>query len=548
MTIDAIDLSIMGQSLLAIAREMGQKLVTSAYSTIIREARDASTAILDRDGQIVAQAEMIPIQLGSMGATLKPCLERYPTETLREGDFLVNNHPYFGGQHLQDVFLFTPVFVDGELVCFCGSTAHHLDLGGRRSIHRTALDFYQEGLVLPPMKLRFDTDWTDGAFRRMISANIRVPDQTLGDFDAQFAANSLGVMRVQELAKRYGREGVKAAMDRLITYAEATMRAGISRIPDGTYTAEDELDDHGNCERIFVRATVVVKGDTISLDYAGTSPQFENNLNAPVASSMAAALSCMKGLFLPSDVPFNEGTVKPVHISFPLGSFIHPRSPAAVGARMEACYRLYCATMKAMAQAMPDKAIASGFDASIVTRFAHQLPSGKFSIAHEVHGGGFGAAPTEDGADGIAASLSNVTNTPVEALDMEYDHIRVREYSLAEDSCGYGKYRGGLGLHRAYEVLKDGVEFSCFGDRFEVRPKGLFGGTPGSLAQCHVTRDGRTTMVDRQQSAFLKSGDVVVIQTSGGAGHGNPGERSKERVAKDLAEGSISSRYLSSVQ
>lgn len=546
MKIDVIDLSIIGQSLLAIAREMGQKLVNSAYSPIIREARDASTAILDRNGQIVAQAEMIPIQLGSMGTTLRPCLEKFPPETLREGDFLINNHPYYGGQHLQDVFIFTPVFFEGELICFAGSTAHHLDIGGRKSINRTPLDLYQEGVVLPPMKLRFDSDWQEGsAFRQMFCANIRMPEQTLGDFEAQFAANALGEQRVLELARRYGSEGVQASMTHLIDYSEAVLRASIKKMPDGVYEGEDRLDDCDDAgQPLTVRVKVTVQGDQLAIDYAGTSAQFETNMNAPVASSLAAAFSCVKSLLVPSDVPFNEGTLRPVVANFPLGSFLNPIAPAAVGARMEACYRIYCATMKAMAQALPEIAISSGFDASIVTRFALRLADGRLKIAHEVHGGGFGAAPTEDGADGIAASLSNVTNTPVEAMDMEYPHVRIREYALAKDSCGYGKYRGGLGLRRSYEVLLNDVEFSCFGDRFEVQPTGLAQGTAGSLASCTVQRRGTTSHFDHHQPATMQRGDIVTITTSGGAGHGDVRERSPERIAADLADGYLSWREL----
>lgn len=308
----------------------------------------------------------------------------------------------------------------------------------------------------------------------------------------------------------------------------------------GSFEGEDCLDDCGvDGKPLTVRVKVTVNNDTLSLDYAGTSGQFDDNMNAPLASSLAAAFSCVKALLVPSDVPFNEGTLRPVSVAFPSGSFVNPITPAAVGARMEACYRIYCATMKAMARALPSVAISSGFDASIVTRFAHRLADGRLKIAHEVHGGGFGAAPTEDGADGIAASLSNVTNTPVEAMDMEYPHIRIREYALAIDSCGYGKFRGGLGLKRSYEVLTDGVEFSCFGDRFSVRPDGLAGGLAGSLAKCQVAREGQTTAFDHHRPAVMRKGDVVTVCTSGGAGHGDVRERSAERIASDLADGYV---------
>jgi N-methylhydantoinase B len=199
MNINPVDASIIGQALMAIAREMGRKLVSAAFSTIIREARDTSTAILTADGQMIAQAEMIPIQLGSMSATLKPCLEKFSLDSIGEDDFFINNHPYRGGQHLQDVFIFLPVFVDGELIAFCGSTAHHLDLGGQRGINRIRLDYFQEGFVIPPMKLSMSRDWR-GAFYDLLTANIRAPDLTIGDFDAQCLRRQAMLRRARRAA------------------------------------------------------------------------------------------------------------------------------------------------------------------------------------------------------------------------------------------------------------------------------------------------------------------------------------------------------------
>ena len=205
MTLDPVDYAVISQALLAAAREMGTKLVRSAYSNIVREARDASAAILDPHGNIVAQSEMVPMQLGSMNTTLRACLALYPAATLTEDDFLVNNHPYHGGQHLQDVFIFRPVFVDGELIAFAGSTAHHLDLGGGSAgLNAMASDVYQEGLLLPPLKFSLSRDWNGGNFERLLAANIRVPDQTLGDFNAQFAAKAIGIERVRGLCAKYG--------------------------------------------------------------------------------------------------------------------------------------------------------------------------------------------------------------------------------------------------------------------------------------------------------------------------------------------------------
>jgi N-methylhydantoinase B len=538
MNINPVDASIIGQALMAIAREMGRKLVSAAFSTIIREARDTSTAILTADGQMIAQAEMIPIQLGSMSATLKPCLEKFPLDSIGEDDFFINNHPYRGGQHLQDVFIFLPVFVDGELIAFCGSTAHHLDLGGQRGINRIRLDYFQEGFVIPPMKLSMSRDWR-GAFYDLLTANIRAPDLTIGDFDAQFAANRIGVRRLQELAAKHGTATLKAAMAHFVDYSEALMRAAVRGVPNGRYVGEDRLDHCGIDGRpITARVVVAVEHESLTLDFAGSSQQVDTNINAPIASSTAAALSCLKALLLPLDVPFNEGTARVVDCRFPLGSFVNPRPPAAVGARMEACYRVYCAVMKAMAKAVPDMAVSSGFDASVVTRFAHRSDT-RLQVAHEVHGGGFGASRASDGADGVAASLSNVTNTPVEAADMEFDHIRIVAYELIANSGGDGEFRGGLGLRRVYEVLQDDVEFSFFGDRLVVKPDGLKNGAPGTNARCTLQRKGQSEPFDPQQITILRRGDIVTIETSGGAGYGESKRRSADLRKRDLAQGFV---------
>ena len=249
---------------------------------------------------------------------------------------------------------------------------------------------------------------------------------------------------------------------------------------------------------------------------------------------------CLKGVLLPSDVPFNHGTALPITIEAPLGTLVNPRPPAPVRARMETSYRTYCAIMKALAQAAPHLVIASGADSTLATCFIGR-EANRFRLLLEVHGGGFGASPREDGADGIAASLSNVTNTPVEAIDMEFDHIRVVEYGLIDDSCGSGRFRGGLGLRRVYEVTADNVEFSCYGDRFRQRPEGLLGGTPGQNARCTIERDGVASVPDLSASTPLRRGDRVVIETAGGAGYGDPSSREPSRLEADAVAGFVRS-------
>jgi N-methylhydantoinase B len=540
MALDPVDYAVISQALSAAAREMGTKLVRSAYSTIVREARDASAAILDREGNVIAQAEMIPMQLGSMGVTLRACLEAFPVETLTETSFLVNNHPFHGGQHLQDVFIFMPVFFKGDLVGFSGTVAHHLDLGGGSAgLNNSASDLYQEGLLLPPMCFDYERDWHGGNFERLLRANVRVPEQTLGDFNAQFSANRIGIERLKQLCSRYGRGTVLEAMQALTVHAETQLRAAIREIPDGTYTGEDAMDDDGvHDQPVWIRVAVTVAGDELKIDFAGTDGQVTRNINAPWASTFSAVMSCIKAVLIGSDEPFNEGSFRPVTLDVPLGSILNPRPPAPVRARMEPCYRAFCSVMKALSKVIPDKVIASGFDAALITCLA-RFDGNRYRVCLETYGGGFGASPATDGASGIAASLSNTTNSPVEALDMEFEHFRIVEYGLARGTIGHGRQRGGAGLHRKYEILQDGVDFSLYGDRFRIAPDGLFGGQSATRATATLIRDGKVLPVDLRNTTRLSKGDFVVITSAGGAGYGNPRERSQQQVAEDVEQGYI---------
>ena len=548
--LDPVDYAVISQALLAAAREMGTKLVRSAYSNIVREARDASCAILDPAGNIVGQSEMVPMQLGSMNTTLRACLAQYPADTLTQDDFLVNNHPFHGGQHLQDVFIFRPVFIAGELIAFAGSTAHHLDLGGGSAgLNALASDVYQEGLLLPPLKFSLSRDWNGGAFERLLAANIRVPDQTLGDFNAQFAAKAIGIERVRQLCAKYGVASVKATMAELIDYSERLLRAAIRALPDGVYTGEDAGDDiEGGGSPLWVRAKVTVSGDEMEIDFDGTCAQVGRNINSPIASTQSAVMSCIKGVLIGGDVPFNEGSFRPVKIKVPYGSILNPKPPAPVRARMLPCYRAYDAVMKALAKVvpMPARVIASGFDNALITCLA-RLSDGRYKVCLETYGGGFGASAHGDGADGIAAPLSNTTNSPIEALDMNFDYFRIAGYTLNPDSSGHGRQRGGLGMRRIYEILKDGVDFSLYGDRFEIAPEGLLGGTAGSLSRAEAFRGGTRLEIDLKRGTRLQKGDMVIVSTSGGAGFGDPKERAREQVRDDVDQGIIDGKVAREV-
>lgn len=539
--LDPVDYAIISQSLIAAAREMGAKLIRSAYSTVLREARDGSAALLDANGDTIAQAELIPMQLGTIGHVFRECARLYPNATLAPGDFFVINDPYSGGQHLQDVFFFHPIFYDGEVIAFSASVAHHLDVsGGDPGLNIAAPDVYAEGIIIPPIKLSMERDWNGGAFERLLRANVRVPHQTMGDFDAQIAANAIGAQRVGELADRYGASKVTAVMAALLDYSEARMRAALREIPDGVYVGEDAVDDDGlSTDPLPVRATVTIAGDRAMIDFTGTAPQVRRNLNAPFAATVSAALSCLKAALTSPDIPFNAGAFRPIDVTAPLGTVLNPRHPAPVRARMEVCSRAWNAIMKALSKAVPEKVIACGFDTTTSFVLSHLGEDG-WSVYLEIFGGGFGAADDTDGCDGVDNPLSNCSNTPIEALDQDFPFFRVVDYALRPDSCGRGRQRGGLGFTRSFEALKDGVRVALYSDRFRGRADGLFGGEAGASGYCVVRRGAQIIELKSKDAMDLRRGDVVTLGVGGGGGYGPPAERTPARIADDVADGIIS--------
>lgn len=540
-TLDPVDYAVISQALMASAREIGVKLIRSSYSNIVREAQDASAALFDRDGNVVAQAELIPMQLGPMSDIFRACARVVPPSKLKEGDFYINNDPFGGGQHLQDVFIYSPIFFEGELVGFAGTVSHHLDLGGGNpGLTPDAADVHAEGIIIPPSVYNVDRDWNGGPLERLIRANIRVPDQTIGDFYAQFAANAIGGERLKQLCRKYGTAKVAQAMKDLIAYSERRVRAAIAEIPDGDYYGEDSVDDDGlSDEPLLVKAKVSIRGDTISVDFSGTCPQVRRNLNCPWASTISATLAAIKSALTSPDIPYNEGVKRPITVSAPEGTLVNPLYPAPNRARMLAAYRCFCSVMKALSQVVPEKVIAGGNDATHSLAISH-LAGTRYQVYLEIYGGGFGASAHKDGCDAVDSALSNCTNTPIEATDMDFKHFRVVGYGLIQDSCGHGRQRGGLGLYRSFEILADQTNFACYSDRAKIAPYGLFGGTEGKRTRCEIVRDGEVISLKTKVQLELRKGDVLTLYAAGGAGYGPPAERDGADIARDIREGFIS--------
>jgi len=539
--LDPVDYAVISHALIAIAREMGTKLIRSSYSNIVREAQDASAALFDAEGNVVAQAELIPMHLGSMSEIFRACVEQCPREALKPGDFYINNDPYGGGQHLQDVFIFSPIFVAGEIIAFAGTVAHHLDLGGGNpGMTPDAVDVHAEGLIIPPSRYRYARDWNGGPLERLVAANVRVPAQTIGDFYAQFAANAIGTARIEELAARYGTSTLSAAMRELMNYSERRFRAALRAIPDGTYHGEDAVDDDGiGDEKLLVKAAVTIAGEHIAVDYAGTCHQVRRNLNCPWASTVSATLAALKSALTSPDIPFNEGFKRPIGVAAPKGTLVNPNYPAPVRARLLPAYRCFNAVLKALAQVVPDQVIAGGNDSTHALAISHLGPNG-YRVYLEICGGGFGGGPRRDGCDGVDSPLSNCTNTPVEATDMDFEHFRVIGYGLIPDTGGPGKHRGGLGLFRRFLILRDGANFATYTDRVRLAPYGLFGGGEGSRTRIEIERGGRVIKLKSKDRVDLKAGDILTLYSSGGGGFGSACERDPGLVADDVAQGYVS--------
>jgi len=537
-TVSPVDQAVITRALLAGSQEMGVKLIRSAHSPIVREAQDCSAALLDRRGNVVAQAELIALQLGSITHTFRPCLELYDLDEIGPDDFFINNDPYHGGQHLPDIFLFSPVFFDEKLVGFSATVVHHIDLGGGApGLNPKAGDIHQEGLVFPPTKYSFSRDWNGGGLERFVASNVRMPEATIGDLNAQFAANSIGAERIRELCRKFGSDALDAAMAEMLNYAERRMRSAIRAVPDGVYEGEAMIDDDGiGQEPVHIKAKLTIMGDNIEIDFVGSDPQVKTNMNNPFASTEAAAIACLKSVLTDPDVPINDGSTRAIKVIAPLGSVLNPIPPAPVRARLLPSYRVFNSVMSALAQVVPERVIAPGYDTATAACLS-EFRDGKYNIYLEIFGGGYGGGAYSDGCDGVDSALSNCSNIPLEAMELDYGFFRIENYALIPGSGGAGKHRGGLGFEKSYRILEDGVAFATYGDRFRIAPMGVFGGAAGRHAENLIERDGETIVVGSKAGLELKKGDLLIMRTGGGGGYGEPAERDNRLVARDLDEG-----------
>jgi len=505
--LDPVTLSVLASALAGIAEEMGAVLVRGAYSSNIKERRDCSAALFDREGRMVAQAEHIPVHLGAMPESVAAVMEHDP----QPGDVWLLNDPYRGGTHLPDITAVAPVALDGEVAGFSVTRAHHSDVGGMSpgSMPSDSRDIWQEGLVIPPLRLVGGGE-LDENLLALLLANVRTPDIRRGDLRAQIAANRVAEQRVAELVERRGREVVEAAFGEVLAYTERRTREAIARIPDGEYRASGEIEGDGVVdEDIPIEVAVTVDGDALRVDFAGTSDQVAGNVNCPLAVTRSACLFALR-VVLPRDIPANAGTFAALAIEAPEGSLVNARKPAAVVAgNVETSQRIADTVLLALAQAVDLPAQGQGTMNNLII-------GGRGWTYYETIAGGQGASGAGPGPSGVHVGMTNTLNTPVEALELEYP-MRVERYELVDGSGGDGHHRGGDGLERAVRVLEPAV-VNLLTDRRRHAPQGAEGGCPGEPGENRVGEDVLAPKARRE----LAEGDVVSVRTPGGGGWGEP--------------------------
>jgi N-methylhydantoinase B len=499
--LDPAALQVLVGALRAACEEMGAVLVRSAHSANIKERRDCSTALFDPAGELVMQAEHIPVHLGSMPDAVAAVLG----SGQRPGDLWVLNDPYRGGTHLPDITLVSPVFAGSELLGFAASRAHHADVGGPTAggMPATSRSLEEEGVVIAPG--RYDEDGL-----RELAGSMRNPSQRLADLRAQRAANLTGGRRLLELVDRHGTAAVRSGMAEILDYAERRTRTALRDVPDGRYEASDVLEaGRDGKQDAALRVVATVEEARLRLDFSGTDPQVEGNLNCPLAVTKSAAFFAVRVLTDP-DGPPSAGAFRPIEVSAPEGCLLNARPPAAVAAgNVETSSRVADLVLGALAHAVAAPAQGQGTMNNLT------LASGEFTY-YETTGGGQGACPDGDGPSAVHVAMSNTLNTPVEALEAEYP-LRVRELGLRRGSGGDGRHRGGDGIVREIEALEP-MRFTLITERRRHAPQGRDGGSGGE--------PGRNLLNGRELPAKaageLRPGDTLRVETPGGGGYGRP--------------------------
>lgn len=526
--IDPITLQLYRHRMAGVAEEMGITLRRTGYSPNIKERLDFSCATFDGAGRMIAQAAHIPAHLGAMPASVQTILARF--STWEPGDVVIVNDPFEGGNHLPDITMLSPVFATEDATdqsagpdFFVASRAHHADVGGMSpGSLPLSTEIYQEGIIIPPIKL-YQRGILNDDVLRLILRNVRTPDERRGDLAAQRAAAAVGEQRLAALVATYGRDEVLAYAHALQEYSERLTRAAIATWPAGVYPFEDvlELVTDDRVTLLPIRVTATIAGDGITFDFTGTAPTMRGSLNSVIAIAQSACyyvVRCLVG----DDVPMNAGCFTPVTVIAPEDCLVNAQSPAAVAAgNTETSQRITDVVLGALAQALPDRIPAASQGTMNNLTVGGRRPDGLYYTYYETIAGGMGAGPTGNGLSGVQVHMTNTLNTPVEALEMAFP-FRLTHYSLRPNSGGAGVFQGGDGVIREYLLLAPAT-VTIMSERRTVAPWGLAGGQPGAPGRnVLIHPDGREEILPSKFTRYLDAGMRVRVETPGGGGWGQP--------------------------
>jgi len=543
MIIDPVTLQVIQARLAGIVQEMQNSLFRTGYSTIIRESQDASCAILNLQGEVVAQHVVLPLHMGAFPACAAGVLKNYSAAEVHEGDAFITNHPYLGGSpHAPDMAVLTPIFYQREWVGFAANLAHKSDIGGPvpGSCWSQAREIYQEGLHLPPVKY-VHAYQTSRDLEAVLSANSRTPELVVGDLRGQVGAARLGEKRFQEMMERYGKATILDSFEQLFALTEAKVRAEIASWPDGEGEGERFVDSDGieldKPVRIHVR--IQKNGNDLLFDLTGSADQTKGPANIRPTIVRAACCYLLTCLVDPA-LPINYGLAKCIDIKVREGSVVNPRFPAPVNTYNPTVHALVEALLEASSQITPHKKVGDGCSSRSIIIGGRSNKTGKGYVQYEIFGGGSGGRSGKDGVSGTNVNQSNAKIAPIEIIEAEFA-TRVRRFELIPDSGGPGKFRGGLGFVREYEVLDNDARFSLRSTKHSVAPKGIDGGSNGKPGLCTLNpgTDQARVIPSRYSDHVMHPGEVFSLDTPGGGGLGSPFEREPQRVLNDVRNGYV---------
>ena len=541
--IDPITFAVIKNGLDSIVDEMAYDVMRTARSEIVKDVMDFSAAICDASGSMIAQAKTVALHLGAVPEAMGVVLEHYGAG-LAAGDAVILNDPYQGGMHLPDIFMFMPIFHGDALQGFTVVICHHTDVGGRvpGSNASDSTEIFQEGLRIPALKL-FEAGRQNDTLVKLIEKNVRLPEIVLGDLKAQFAACRTGAREMGKLFDRYGADVAQGYFTELLDYAERMTRAEIRGWADGTYRFTDYIGDDGFSDTpLPISVSIEVHGDSVTVDYAGSAPQVPAALNSTKSYTNSCTYlsvrACLKG-----DIPNNAGVFRAIEVKAPEASIVNPRLPAACAARALTGYRVVDAMFGALAQIVPDRVPAAGEGGNTVVCLGGYRDDGTPFIIVDMICGAWGGRPDKDGIEAITNPSQNLSNTPVETLESQHP-VRIEEYALVPDSCGAGKWRGGLGIARSYRLLADEAGLQLRADRMKILPYGLAGGgkARGAINEIETAAGAHVDLPSKINRRMAK-GDLVRHVQPGGGGFGDPLMRDPAHVARDVWNEKITAEY-----